>query len=718
MVNFRAGSRTRFLGAVRPRDEVTDMKLRLMNLLALTALLLAGAALAKPTLVSVDELHPNEQQRQASLIITQVMEKFHYRKPHLDDEMSSAVYQRYLDSLDANRSFFCAEDIAQFERYQDELDDSLRTGKLDPAFVIFRRFRELVEQRVAYAKDLLRADDFDFDIDEEYQFDRTEADWLPTPSAVDDLWRRRVKNDILSLRLSGKDEAEIRQTLEKRYEGIARRVAQMGPEDVFQAFINAFTLSVEPHTSYMSPRLSENFDIGMRLSLQGIGAVLRSENEFTEIQSTVPGGPAERSGELKAGDRIVGVGQGDDTGMEDVIGWRLQDVVDLIRGPKDSVVRLNILPKNQGVSGRTREVVLVRDEIKLEDKAAKSEVIEAAGGVRLGVVEVPAFYRDFGAQAAGEEDFRSTTRDVRKLLDELQAQQVDGIIIDLRRNGGGSLSEATELTGLFIEKGPVVQVRDSSGRIEVERDPDPEQVYAGPLAVLVDRNSASASEIFAGAIQDYNRGLILGEPTFGKGTVQTLVDLGRFLRSREDIGRLRLTMAQFFRVQGGSTQHRGVVPDIVYPTAKGAADHGERALENALPWASIKPAAHQFLGETSFSGLRDASALRVASNPGFLFLLAEEEDLIEMDKKKTVSLRESVRRTEWDQREQERLDRRNRLRTFRGLEPLTSLDQEDEEPANGDEKDVEGIQRIMLEESANILADHIRSMRPRTALAN
>jgi len=694
------------------------MKLRLINLLALTALLLAGAALAKPTLVSVDELHPNEQQRQAALIITQVMEKFHYRKPHLDDEMSSAVYQRYLDSLDANRSFFCAEDIAQFERYQDELDDSLRTGKLDPAFVIFRRFRELVEQRVAYAKDLLRANKFDFEIDEEYQFDRTDADWLPTPSAVDDLWRRRVKNDILSLRLSGKDEAEIRQTLEKRYEGIGRRVAQMGPEDVFQAFINAFTLSVEPHTSYMSPRLSENFDIGMRLSLQGIGAVLRSENEFTEIQSTVPGGPAELSGELKAGDRIVGVGQGDETGMEDVIGWRLQDVVDLIRGPKGSVVRLNILPKNQGVSGRTREVVLVRDEIKLEDKAAKSEVIEAADGVRLGVVEVPAFYRDFGAQAAGEEDFRSTTRDVRKLLDELQAQQVDGIIIDLRRNGGGSLSEATELTGLFIEKGPVVQVRDSSGRIEVERDPDPEQVYAGPLAVLVDRNSASASEIFAGAIQDYNRGLILGEPTFGKGTVQTLVDLGRFLRSREDIGRLRLTMAQFFRVQGGSTQHRGVVPDIVYPTAKGAADHGERALENALPWASIKPAAHQFLGETSFSGLRDASALRVASNPGFLFLLAEEEDLIEMDKKKTVSLRESVRRMEWDQREQERLDRRNRLRTFRGLEPLTSLDQEDEEPANGDEKDVEGIQRIMLEESVNILADHIRSMRPRTALVN
>ena len=695
------------------------MKFRLIYVPMLLGCLLAGAVLAKPAIVSIDELHANEQQRQAALIITQVMEKFHYRKPRIDDDMSVAVYERYLESLDANRSFFSAKDIKGFERYRDELDDSLRTGKLDPAFRIFRRFRELVEQRVTYAKELLQANNFDFTADETYQFDRSEADWLPDAAALDDLWRRRVKNDILSLRLAGQDETEISETLRKRYEGISRRVVQMAPEDVFQAFINAFTLSVEPHTSYMSPRLSENFDIGMRLSLQGIGAVLRNENEFTQIQSTVPGGPAERSGELKGGDRIVGVAQGSDGEMEDVIGWRLQDVVDLIRGPKDSVVRLNILPKSQGVDGRTREVLLVRDEIKLEDKAAKSEIIEATDGVRLGVIEVPAFYRDFGAQAAGEEDFRSTTRDVRVLLDDLQSQKVDGIIIDLRRNGGGSLSEATELTGLFIEKGPVVQVKDSSGRIEVERDPDPEQVYAGPLAVLVDRNSASASEIFAGAIQDYNRGLILGEPTFGKGTVQTLVDLGRFLRSRKDIGRLRLTMAQFFRVQGGSTQHRGVMPDIVYPTAKGAADHGERALDNALPWASIKAAEHQFLGATPLTGLRDASQERIAGNPGFRFLLEEEDDLIELDKKTTVSLNESVRRAEWDRREQERLDRRNRLRAFRNLPPLASLDEEEDEDVSAeDEKDPEGIRRIMLEESANILADHIIAMRPRTALAN
>jgi carboxyl-terminal processing protease len=675
------------------------------------------AVVAKPTIVAVDELRADEQQRQAALIITQVMEKFHYRKPRLDDEMSMAIFDRYLKSLDANRSFFSAEDVAEFERYRDELDDSLRTGKLDPAYLIFKRFRQRVDQRVEYAQDLLRAGGFDFTVAEEYEFDRSESDWAADQQSLDDLWRKRVKNDILSLRLAGKADAEINETLQKRYDGIGRRVGQMAPEDVFQAFINAYTLSVEPHTSYMSPRISENFDIGMRLSLQGIGAVLRSENEFTEVQSTVPGGPAARSGEIKGGDRIIGVAQGESGAMEDVVGWRLQDVVDLIRGPKDSVVRLSVLPKSQGVGGRAREVELVRDEIKLEDKAAKSEVIDT-GDLKLGVVEIPAFYRDFGAQAAGDSNFRSTTRDVRKLLDDLVASNVDGVIIDLRRNGGGSLSEATELTGLFIEKGPVVQVRDSSGKIEVERDPDPEQVYAGPLAVLVDRNSASASEIFAGAIQDYNRGLILGEPTFGKGTVQTLVDLGRFLRSREDIGRLRLTMAQFFRVEGGSTQHRGVMPDIVYPTAKGAADHGERALENAIPWASIKPAQHQMHGLTSVANLREASNRRISGNPGFRFLLAEEEDLMSLEDRKSVSLKESVRRAEWDQREQERLDRRNQLREFRGLPPLASLDDDDDERSADADDDEEGVKRIMLEESVNILADHIRASRPRTAQLN
>lgn len=694
------------------------MVYRLAVLISMLLCLAVSSVAAKPTLVDIDDLRSNDQQRQAALIITQVMERFHYRKPSLDDGMSQAIFDRYLESLDPNRSFFSETDIARFESYRDEMDDSLRAGRLKPAFRIFRRFRELVELRAAYAVDVLEKHSFDFERDETYTFDRSEAEWLPDAEALDDLWRRRVKNDILSLRLSGDEGEEVIKTLTKRYEGIARRVAQMDAEDVFQAFVNAYTLSVEPHTSYMSPRLSENFDIGMRLSLQGIGAVLRSDNEFTEVQSTVPGGPAERSGQLRGGDRIVGVGQGDDGTMEDVVGWRLQDVVDLIRGPKDSVVRLRVLPKSEGIAGRTRDVLLTRDEIKLEDKAAKSEVLEA-GGYRLGVIEIPAFYRDFAAQAAGDEDFRSTTRDVRALLDALREEKVDGVIVDLRRNGGGSLSEATELTGLFIEKGPVVQVRDASGKIEVERDPDPMQVFSGPLAVLVDRNSASASEIFAGAIQDYNRGLILGEPTYGKGTVQTLVDLGRFLRSKRDIGRLRLTMAQFFRVQGASTQHRGVEPDIVFPTAKGATDHGERALENALPWASIKPAAHTLHTSRPTPDLRAAAARRIAENPGFQYLVAEEEELIELEERKTVSLNETVRRAEWDAREAQRLERRNQLRVFRGLPPLASLDELEEALEDNDkDDDDEGINRIMLEESANILADHIRAIRPRTAQLN
>ena len=664
------------------------------------------------------KIEPDMEHRYASNIATRFLTNYHYKRTRLDDDLSSEIFETYLKLLDPSRVYFLASDIESFERYRSGLDDALRHSDLMPAYDIFNVYAERVQQRVDYARKRVQQP-FDFTVDEYYEYDREDAPWATSEAGLDELWRQRVKNDYLRLLLTDKERDAIVETLTERYDNLERRINELNTEDVFQFFMNAFAQSIEPHTAYLSARTSENFEISMKLSLEGIGALLGRENEYTVISSVVPGGPADQDGRLKAGDRIIAVGQGNDGKMVDVIGWRIDDVVDLIRGPKDSVVRLNILPKNQGVGGRTREVVLVRDEIKLEDKAAKSEVIKAAGGVRLGVIEIPAFYRDFGAQAAGDEDFRSTTRDVRTLLDDLQRQKVDGIIIDLRRNGGGSLSEATELTGLFIEKGPVVQVKDSSGRIEVERDPDPEQVYAGPLAVLVDRNSASASEIFAGAIQDYNRGLILGEPTFGKGTVQTLVDLGRFLRSREDIGRLRLTMAQFFRVQGGSTQHRGVMPDIVYPTAKGAADHGERALDNALPWASIKPADHQLLGEAPVSSLRDASKQRIADNEGFRFLLEEEEDLIELDKKTTVSLRESVRRAEWDEREKERLDRRNRLRAFRDLPPLASLDKEDDDETSAeDEKDLEGIQRIMLEESANILAEQILSMRPRTALVN
>jgi len=433
----------------------------------------------------------------------------------------------------------------------------------------------------------------------------------------------------------------------------------------------------------------------------------------------VTGGPARRSGEISGGDRIVGVAQGD-AGMVDVVGWRLQDVVDLIRGPKDSTVRLNVIAKRDGASGRPHEVVLIRDKIKLEDKAAKSEILDSPelGGLKIGVIEIPAFYRDFAAQAAGERNFRSTTRDTRKLLADLERSGVDGIIIDLRHNGGGSLAEATELTGLFIDEGPVVQVKDASGSIEIERDTDPEQVYSGPLAVLVDRNSASASEIFAGAIQDYQRGLIIGEPTFGKGTVQTLVNLGRFLKTKDDLGRLRLTMAQFFRVQGASTQHKGVIPDIVFPTAEGSKEHGERALEHAIPWAAIAPAISKRGMSFPVRELRYKGQNRIKEDKGFQFLMEQEEAFNHAVESVEVSLNEQQRRIERSERENKQLASLNRLRVYRGLKVLKSLEDPEEFSDDDADKDAIGIQKIMLDESAMILSDFIHSMRPVTAQLN
>jgi len=684
------------------------------KLLLSVSLLIVGSVLARPQVVPFSALQPDDHQRRTALVIAQVLEGFHYTKPTIDDALSSLAFDRYLESLDPNRVFFTQKDLRDFERYRDAFDDNLLNGYLNPPFEVFRQFRRKVEQRVSYAKRLLEHHDFDFNRDESYAFDREDLAWEASEDALNELWRKRVKNDVLSRRLS--EDGYKKEDLHKRYDGILRRVRQMNANDVFQAFINSLTLSIEPHTSYMSPRLSENFDIGMRLSLQGIGAVLRAENEYTEIMRTVAGGPAAKSGKLHAGDRVIGVAQGEDGPMEDVVGWRLQDVVGLIRGPKGSVVRLNVLPKSEGVGGRARELLLVRDQIKLEDKAAKAEVLEVPdlGDMKIGVIDIPAFYRDFGAQAAGERNFRSTTRDVRKLLADLQQQGVQGIIVDLRQNGGGSLAEATELTGLFIEEGPVVQVRDSSGEVQVERDTDPELVYQGPLAVLVDRDSASASEIFAGAIQDYGRGLILGEPTFGKGTVQTLVNLQKHLRSERDLGRLRLTMAQFFRVQGASTQHRGVMPDFLFPTAKGAREHGERALDHAIPWASIGPAIPTRVSGSPVAWLRDRNAERIQKDPGFAYLMDQENDLIEVRDTKEVSLNEAVRRAEREAREQRRLASRNRLRVHRGLPPLASLEDAEQELAPEDE-DPEGVNRIMLDESARVLADYIRSLRPLTA---
>jgi len=685
------------------------------SLVAFLLVFQAGQVAAKSQDVPISELVPSSRQQRTTMVINQALERFHYRKVSLNDDFAGQIFDNYIDALDPNRSFFLRRDIDRFKRGVSRLDDDLTRGKLDTAFEIFRLYRQRVDERVKYALSVLDQG-FDFDRDESYLFDRSEANRAKSRADLNEIWRKRVKNDWLGLRLSKKDEAEIPDLLRKRYDGIARRVRQFNSDDVFQAFVNAYTQSLEPHTSYMSPSTSENFDISMRLSLEGIGAVLRAETEYTVIQRTIAGGPAKQSGQIHSGDRIVGVAQGLDGGMEDVIGWRLQDVVDKIRGPKGSVVRLQILPKSAGSDGKTREISIVRNEIKLEDQAAKSYVIDdmdSAPGKRIGVIEIPAFYRDFRAESNGDKNFRSTMRDVSSLIDGLKGKGVDGILVDLRGNGGGSLTEATALTGLFIDEGPVVQVKDSFGKVEVETDPNPGIVYRGPLAVLVDRNSASASEIFAGAMQDYGRGIIIGEPTFGKGTVQTLIDLNRFISgNNDDLGRLRLTMAEFFRVSGGSTQLRGVVPDIEFPTAAGMDDHGERALDNPLPWARIGPADYSRVSQGGkVDSLQQRSNTRIRRDDGFDMLNAREKILREVGDQTVVSLREQDRRVESQRRERVLKDQRNDFLRAQGFEPVDEEDEEVDEEAM--EKQQEIIARIQVTEAARILADVVRFRSPK-----
>ncbi len=679
-------------------------------------LLVAPVLWAEPPAVPLDALEPTLEHHQSTHVIVKVIDKYHYKDSQLDDNTSGQILDRYLKSLDPNHFFFLASDVDGFSGYQTSLDDYLKSGRVDPAFQIFRTYRQRVGEAVTHAVELLKGD-FNFTVDESYQFDRSEAPWATTRAELNEIWRKRVKNDFLTLRLTEKADAEIRKTLDSRYQRLQRRVEQFDANDVYQTFINAFTLNLEPHTSYMSPSTSENFDISMRLSLEGIGAVLRSDDEYTVVQKTVIGGPAKLSNQLQAGDRIVGVGQGLDGEIEDIIGWRLQDVVERIRGPKGSVVRLSILPKGLDTGGKRNTITLVRNEIKLEEQAAKSSIIkglEGMGNLKVGVIEVPTFYRDFAAEARGEKDFRSTTRDVRQLLSELKKESVDGVVIDLRQNGGGSLTEATELTGLFIDKGPVVQIRDASGGVEVETDLDEEVAYAGPLAVLVDRNSASASEIFAGAIQDYQRGIVIGEPTFGKGTVQTLIDLNRFLPGKnKDLGRLRLTMAQFFRINGDSTQHRGVVPDIQFPTAAFTSEYGERSLDNALPWAEIKPAGYTPKGSESFANLLQQHLSRITKDTGFDMLVKEEERISELEKRTEVTLLESRRKADWDQREQDRLARKNRFRVSHGLNAIkTDRVAEQDEVVEEDDPESVATNHIQLDEAARILADSIRLTAP------
>ena len=693
-----------------------------------TVLLLAvTVAFASVDSDSSLKIEPQMEHRYASNIATRFLTNYHYKRTRLDDELSSEIFDSYLELLDPAKIYFLAEDIESFERYRTSLDDALRHSDLMPAYDIFNVYTDRVQQRVDYARARVQKP-FDFTIDEQYQYDREDEPWVSTPQELDELWRKRVKNDYLRLLLTDKEPDAIVETLTERYDNLERRINELNTEDVFQFFMNAFAQSIEPHTAYLSARNSENFEISMKLSLEGIGALLGRENEYTLISSVVPGGPADQDGRLKAGDRITAVGQDNDGKMVDVIGWRVDDVVDLIRGPKDTVVRLEVLPEDVSVSGPTTIIDIVRNEVKLEEQAAQSEIIEVpvegADGktMKIGVIDLPVFYMDFAGRAQNKPDYRSSTRDVRRLIGELEEQGVAGIIVDLRNNGGGSLLEATTLTGLFIDTGPVVQVRNSSGRISLEEDVDPGMAWEGPLAVLVNRYSASASEIFAAAIQDYGRGVVIGEPTFGKGTVQSLLDLDDYAPSdKPGMGQLKITMAQFFRVNGGSTQNMGVEPDIRFPSFGDPQEYGERSMNNALPWSSIDPARYQASGDLSqlVAVADDRYQGRIDGDEEFGWLMSDIDSYNERANEKSISLLESVGRQKMKEEEDKKAARkaaeeaRGPLLAQEGtlVEPDPELGDFDEEEAVNDEEEDEEEEEegpdLLLRETARIVFDMV-----------
>ncbi|MYM67675.1 tail-specific protease [Pseudoduganella sp. FT55W] len=628
-----------------------------MLLVAVLAALSVQAGAAVPEKTADTALKPQPGQTQAALWASRVLSKLHYKPAPLDDAMSEKIFDRYFKSLDAEKMFFTQADIDQYAIVRTRLDDAITGENLSVPFAIFNLYQQRFNERIAYARELVKQGKFEFTSDESYQYDREKAEWGKSDAEVKDLWRKRVKNEWLRLKLAGKDDKAIRETLDKRYEGYLSPSRKLTNEDVFQIFMNAYAMSIEPHTNYLGPRAAENFDIAMRLSLEGIGCVLQSRDDYTVVREVVTGSPAGLSGKIKVGDKIVGVAKDEKTPMTEVLGWRLDDVVALIRGPKDSTVKLEIIPADGGADAKHQFVSLVRQKISMEEQSAKKSIYEVKDGAtkrRVGVISLPTFYMDFEARRKGDKDFKSATRDVARLLAELKKDKVDNVLIDLRNNGGGSLTEAVELTGLFIDKGPVVMQRNGDNKVEVESDTNPGMAWDGPMGVLVNRGSASASEIFAAAIQDYGRGIIIGEPSFGKGTVQTLFGLDRFAQNdKVHYGELKFTIAQFFRINGGTTQLRGVTPDIKLPTMGDSDTFGESSYENALPWTQIKPAIYIPTGDMKeiVPLLDKKHEARVAKDKDFQYL-AEDIALVKKQRKEnSVSLNEAVRRKERDQQE-------------------------------------------------------------------
>lgn len=611
-------------------------------------------------------------------LLTELKAK-HYAAADINDAFSSTVFDSYLDNLDGSHLYFLRTDVNELSKYRYTIDNTLAQGDVGPGFEIYNIYYKRLLERLIYAINRVEnhIPDMDFTLDESIDLDREDDPYAETTVELDEIWRKRIKNSVLSLRLTGDSNEEVRDKLSKRYRNQLSQVLKTNERDIFQVYMSTIARAMDPHTDYFSPQDSENFNMLMSLSLEGIGAQLTSEEEYTKIVELVTGGPADRGGELQAGDRIIGIGQGADGDIQDVVGMRLDDVVSQIRGERGTVVRLSVIPADAISESSATTVKITRDTVKLEDQSAKGKVLDLSyndQSYKIGIITLPTFYFDFEAASQGDENYKSSTRDVKAILEDLKEQQVDSVVVDLRNNGGGSLSEANQLIGLFIETGATVQIRYSGIRNGFTRsfgDNDPEVSYDGPLAVLVNRTSASASEIFAGAIQDYQRGVVLGGRTFGKGTVQEIIPM--------KYGQAKVTRSKFYRISGDSTQHRGVLPDIEFPDFYEAfEDIGESSLDGALSWDQVRPVEYRSYHsiQALLPELRERHEKRVQGSPDFNYIEDQIERTQRYREREWMSLNEMVVKEERERNRREEFDSENMRRFLKGL-PLNEWVEEE-----------------------------------------
>jgi len=699
------------------------MPRRLYWLNWLSAFFAASLIFAAPALA--ESPRPTLAHAKAALTTAHLLSHYHYQAPPLDDELSAQIFDRYLKALDPAHLFFLQSDINDFSWARTKIDDAILQGKLEIPFLIFERYTVRVKKMQGIIQGLLSGN-FNFTTNESFEPDRSEVPWAASDNELREVWRKRIKNDWLRLRLAGNDDNSIRRTLLKRYGHALNRSIKLSSDDVFQVFMNAWANALEPHTNYLGPRAAEDFAISMKLSLVGIGALLQERDDYVIVRELIPGGPALRSGKVNPGDRIVGVAQSEKAPFVDVTGWRVDEVVPLIRGKHNSIVVLDILPADAMPDAAHRRVTLVRDTIRLENQAASGSIHEIRDNETLrkvGIIKLPSFYQDTEARRKSPTQFLSATRDVSRIIAEFKRDKIDALLIDLRNNAGGSLDEAISLTGLFIDSGPVVIQQDARGQTRVERIPTPGRAWEGPLGVLINRASASASEIFAAAIQDYGRGIVIGEDSFGKGTVQTLIDLDELEHaSQRRYGEVKMTIAQFFRVSGGTTQLRGVTPDIALPSLIDPKSFGESAYDNALPWTRISPV--EFRSAGNIASLLPTLALRheqrVAQDKDFLQLKEKVVELKTWRSQKTISLKESTRRAERD-----RLEARAKAHGKKSIELPDGEDIVDGEVGDDGllanerslsnqlaaEKARKAARDVLLVESANIIGDMVSILR-------